>query len=377
MVIVLLKSNSDVAENGLIVTVNNEANALGRIINFADESDQEEPDNEIQSEHDTESEQEWDSSDEEPGRNETNTWYGKDQTEWSKILSQRGRTPAHNIISVLPGLRGPACQNQSSSPLESWQLLLPDSVLEEIVNFANKKVATARGKYKRFKRSCSSRTLLTPTFVKDTDLLEIKAFLDLLYLQGFYKSRHEDMRSLWATKGKGRPIFRATMSLARFSFLLSCLRFDDLDTRIERSKTNKLAAIFEIFQKCVENCKACCCLGAYVTVDELLIPFRGRYSFKMYMPNKPAKYGIRVQILADAKTHYMCMSDIYAGAEVSNKNKENFKLANPTRVVLRLAAPIFGTNRNITADNWYSSVELVEELPKHNITYVGTLKKKK
>ncbi|KAF2890383.1 hypothetical protein ILUMI_15790 [Ignelater luminosus] len=185
------------------------------------------------------------------------------------------------------------------------------------------------------------------------------------------------MRSLWATKGRGRPISRATMSLARFSFLLACLRFDDLDTRIERSKTNKLAAISEIFQKFVENCNACCCSGTYVTVDEMLITFRGRCSFKMYMPNKPAKHGIKVQILANAKTHCMCMAEIYAGAEVGNKNKENFKLANPTRVVLRLAAPIIGTNRNITADNWYSSVKLVEELRKHNITYVGTLKKNK
>ncbi|KAF2889621.1 hypothetical protein ILUMI_16552 [Ignelater luminosus] len=219
-------------------------------------------------------------------------------------------------------------------------------------------------------------TLLIPTFVKNTDLLEIKAFLGLLYLQGIYKFEHEDMRSLWATKGRGRPIFRATMSLARFSFLLACLRFHDLDTRIERSKTNKLVAISKIFQKFVENCKACYCPGAYVTVNEMLISFRGRCSFKMYMPNKPAKYGIKVQILADAKTHYMCMAETYAGAEVGSKNKENFKLANPTGVMLRLAAPIIGTNRNITADNWYSSVELVEELRKHNITYIGTLKEK-
>ncbi|KAF2903079.1 hypothetical protein ILUMI_03113 [Ignelater luminosus] len=220
-------------------------------------------------------------------------------------------------------------------------LLLPDSAVEEIVDFTNKKIATARGKYKRFKRSRSSRTLLTHTSVKDTDLLEIKPFLGLLYLQGIYKSGHEDMRSLWATKGRGRPIFRVTMSLARFSFLPACFRFNNLDNGTER-------AISEIFQKFVENCKACYCPGTYVTVDEMLIPFRGRCSFK---------------------------AKIYAGAEVGNKNKEDLKLANPTQVVLRFAAPIFGTNRNITVDNWYSSVELVEELRKYNITHAGTLKK--
>ncbi|KAF2905282.1 hypothetical protein ILUMI_00902 [Ignelater luminosus] len=170
---------------------------------------------------------------------------------------------------------------------------------------------------------------------------------------GIYKSKHEDMRSLWATKGRGRRIFLATMNLARFSFLLGCLQFNDPDTRIERAKTNKLAAISEIFQKFVENCKACYCSGAYVTVDEMLIPFRGY-----------------------AKTHYMCMAEIYAGSEVGNKYKETFKLTNPTGVVLRLAAPIFGTNRNVSTDKQYSSMELVEELRKHNITYVETLGEK-
>ncbi|KAF2902785.1 hypothetical protein ILUMI_03401 [Ignelater luminosus] len=126
------------------------------------------------------------------GRKETNSWYGKDQTKWSKIPSQRSRTLAHSIIFVLLGFQRPAGQNQLSSPLELWQLLLPHSVLEEIVDFTNQKVETARGKNKRFKRSRSFRTLLTPTFVKDIALLEIKAFLGCLYLQGIYKFGHED-----------------------------------------------------------------------------------------------------------------------------------------------------------------------------------------
>ncbi|KAF2902786.1 hypothetical protein ILUMI_03402 [Ignelater luminosus] len=199
--------NSDVAKSGPIVTVNNKTNVLGRIINFADESDQEKIDNKILR----------------PRRKETNSWYGKYQTKWSKIPSQHSRTLAHSIIFVLLRFQRPARQNQLSSPLELWQLLLPDSVLEEIVDFTNKKVETARRENKRFKRSRSFRTLLTPTFVKDIVLLEIKAFVGCLYLQGIYKFGHKDTWSLWAINGRGRLVFRNTMSLAKFSFLLACL----------------------------------------------------------------------------------------------------------------------------------------------------------
>ncbi|KAF2903123.1 hypothetical protein ILUMI_03064 [Ignelater luminosus] len=208
--------------------------------------------------------------------------------------------------------------------LELWQLLLSDYVLEEIADFTNKKVATVRGKHKRFKRSRSSRTLLTPIFVKGTDLLEIKAFLGLSYLQGIYKSGHKDLRSLWVTKRRERPIFRATMNLTRLLFLLARLRFDDLDTRIEKAKTKKLAVIPKLFQ-----------------IDEMLIPFRRRCFFKMYMPNKPAKFWQMQKPIIYARLKFTPVK----------KNNENLKLANPTRVILRLVAPIIGTNRNITADN--------------------------
>lgn len=36
---------------------------------------------------------------------------------------------------------------------------------------------------------------------------------------------------------------------------------------------------------------------------------------------------------------------------------------------------IMKTNRNITGDNWFSSVELVDKLKEHGLTYVGTMRK--
>ncbi|KAK2723884.1 hypothetical protein QYM36_002293 [Artemia franciscana] len=48
-----------------------------------------------------------------------------------------------------------------------------------------------------------------------------------------------------------------------------------------------------------------------------------------------------------------------------------------TNYVPILSGAISGSSRNITPDNWYSSVQLVDELRKHKLTYVGTVKKNK
>lgn len=75
--------------------------------------------------------------------------------------------------------------------------------------------------------------------------------------------------------------------------------------------------------------------------------------------------------------------DIYIYIYYSGKDSDGFSLTNeekkllkPTQSVLRLTRPIANSNRNITADNWFSSMEVVEELRKRRLTYVGMLKKK-
>jgi hypothetical protein len=42
-----------------------------------------------------------------------------------------------------------------------------------------------------------------------------------------------------------------------------------------------------------------------VTVDEGMCPFRGRVSFRVYMPYKPNEYGIQLFILAESWTGYI------------------------------------------------------------------------
>ncbi|KAE9542998.1 hypothetical protein AGLY_002909 [Aphis glycines] len=157
------------------------------------------------------------------------------------------------------------------------------------------------------------------------------------------------------------------MSLKRFRFLLRCLRFDDMGDRIQRREIDKLAPIRELFELFVENCKKCFSPSEYVTIDEQLVKFRGRCPFRVYLPNKPAKYGIKIFALVDAKMMYMWNMEVYCAKQpVGSYNISN----SPSDVVMRLMNPILGSGRNLTTDIWYTSIPLAENLLKNKITLV-------
>ena len=70
-------------------------------------------------------------------------------------------------------------------------------------------------------------------FVRTTVPSEITAFIELFIYRGLYKLNTISITKLFSTK-YGPPIFSATMSRSRFTFLLANLPFDDQTTRDER-----------------------------------------------------------------------------------------------------------------------------------------------
>lgn len=325
-----------------------------------------------ESEHNTESDQSEEENSNDEEINIGNYFYGKGNAyKWSSQPPVRNvRTPAHNLVRKFPGVIGKARSLGAESNIEEfWSCIFSESMLNELLLRTNDKIRSVQENYvERLKYR-----------VQETDVVELKACLGLLYLSGAFKSGHEDVKSMFATNGTGRDIFRSTMSLERFLFLIACFRFDNSQDRTERQKQDPLAAISFMFNELVKNSQLCFTPGTDVCIDEMLVGFRGRCRFKMYLPSKPVKYGLKIMILADVKTHYFYNGYVYSGKDSDGANlDENFKkFDKPTQAVLRLAEPLFTSNRNITGDNWFSSVPLVEKLLEYGLTYVGTLKKNK
>lgn len=104
-------------------------------------------------------------------------------------------------------------------------------------------------------------------------------------------------------------------------------------------------------------------------IDEMLNNFRGKCRFRMYMLSKPRKCGLKVMILMDARSSYFYNGYVYCGKDSDGISLSNEKktLLKPTQLVLRLCTPIVKCNRNITAYNWFSPIEIKNELKKREI----------
>ena len=236
-------------------------------LNESSESDSDDIDSNfvaLESDHDSASEQESNEA------NRSRFYFGKKRFKWSKTSSNTSgvRTPRHNIVVAEP-----------KDPLHIWRKFFDDSIYQEILTWTNVKLH----KY-RF----------------------------LLY-SAVFKSNHEDCDLLFTTDGTGREIFRCIFSKNRFMYLLNCLRFDNPDTRSERQREDKTAAISFVFNAFVNNCRKNYKMGINATIDEMLIGFRGRSHLIIYMPQKPAKYGLKVQAICDSKTFYFYDGYIYSG----------------------------------------------------------------
>ena len=85
-----------------------------------------------------------------------------------------------------------------------------------------------------------------------------------------------------------------------------------------------------------------------VSVDEAMIPFKGRLSFKQYMKDKPVKHGIKVFVLADGKYGYIKKLQIYTGR---NSTLSQNELGLSTKVVLDLIDGLENRHHKLYVDN--------------------------
>lgn len=140
----------------------------------------------------------------------------------------------------------------------------------------------------------------TKATFKSTTCEEIRAVIGILSLTAAVKDNHLTTNELFDCSYSGNR-YIAAMSRDRFDFLIRCLRMDDKSLRQElRSDTFvPIRKKWEIF---INHCRSNYIPGPYVTIDEQLLGFRGRCPFRMYIPNKPNKYGIKIVMTCDSAT---------------------------------------------------------------------------
>ena len=110
--------------------------------------------------------------------------------------------------------------------------------------------------------------------------------------------------------------------------------------------------------------------GHEIAVDEAMISFEGRVSFKQYVKGKPTPWGNKAYTLADSQTGYISYLRLYFGKDTDIL--QNW-LLHSTRVVCTLSQPLSGKNHTLYCDRFYTSPELAVELEKQGTVLTGTI----
>lgn len=104
-------------------------------------------------------------------------------------------------------------------------------------------------------------------------------------------------------------------------------------------------------------------------IDEAMVPFKGRSSLKQYIPLKPVRRGFKIWMRADSTNGYICDFSVYTGKEESAEKGLGEK------VVKKLSQPLAGGNYHIFFDNFFSTVNLFDDLLEEGIYACGTFRR--
>lgn len=283
------------------------------------------------------------------------TFISVNGTVWKKNAPSTSRTRAHNIVKCTPGV---SREVKTSCPKDAWDCIITHSIIEEIIHCTNlegRRLATEEGKQ-----------------WKNVSVEEMNAFFGILLQAGVEKSWDVPIRELFLDE-RSNPLYKATMSVNRFEDIRKALRFDDKRTRSVRLQTDKLAPISYVWNLFLDNCRKVIIPSEFVTIDEQLVPFRGKCSFIQYMPKKPSKYGIKIFWLCDAKSSYAVDGCVYTGRKPNEPVQRNLG----ANIVKELTQTVKNSSRNVTMDNYFTSVSLAEDMLQQGITIVGTIRQNK
>ena len=202
-------------------------------------------------------------------------------------------------------------------------------------------------------------------------LEELQAFIGINIAMGLLKL--PQVKDYWCTNDIiSTPWFASIMPRDRFFKIMRYLHLADssLQKKIGqpgydalykiRPLIDHLSAVFPTYYQ----------PNREISIDEMMIGTRCRVSFLQYLPKKPCKFGVKVWVLAEAKTGYVIGFQIYTGKTSS----ENTSKGLGYRVVMDLMEPYQGKGHRLFIDNFYTSPALVYDLLQKGTFSAGTIR---
>lgn len=251
----------------------------------------------------------------------------------------------------------------NTSPIEIFNRFFPLSTIEQLVERTNKYGAALCNMNRPHTRHSRKRTF------NPTSIGEMKRFLGLCILQSHVETPNIRKLFTFSDPLYYHPIFNHCMSGRRFEQLLRCLCVYEGNAKGINKVLDFANHMITIFQSLYKPHKQ-------LSLDESMLLFRGRLSFRQYIKSKKAKYGVKFYILTSSDG-YILNFKIYQGktetsididTETSSKSKTE-------KLVLNLMQPYLYLGHELYMDNYYNSVALSDKLLSCMTHTTGTLRK--
>ena len=180
-----------------------------------------------------------------------------------------------------------------------------------------------------------------------------------------------EIRDYWSTNEYLHYVPIADrISRDRFEQITHYLHFTDNDSLPSRGEEgySRLQKVDPVISHLKDRFKSVYYPHCEVSIDEAMIPFKGRSSMKQYLPLKPVKRGFKVWAMSDATNGYMCDFSVYTGAT------DGREVALGEKVVLSLSDSIMGRHHKLFFDNYFTSVNLLSTLLNKGTYACGTIR---
>ena len=204
-----------------------------------------------------------------------------------------------------------------------------------------------------------------------TSASEISVYLAIIIIQGIVKK--PNLEWYWTKRQSvGTPFFANVMSYARFTLLKKFFHFEEMECT-EDCPNRKLQKIWPIYCHLNRRFAEMLTPQRDISIDESLLLYKGRLSWRQYIPSKRARFGIKSYLLCESNSGYIWKSIIYTGKDTILLDEYN-NLPVSSQIVMTLIKDLLGKGYCLTTDNFYTSPQLADLLVTHKTDTYGTLR---
>jgi ribosomal protein L21E len=107
----------------------------------------------------------------------------------------------------------------------------------------------------------------------------------------------------------------------------------------------------------------------HLAIDEVIVLFKVKDSFKQYIPKKHKRFGIKIYKLSDRTGHTYDM-EVYLGKD---RKRVITDMTVTHATVKQLTRRVQGRGHKLYMDNYFSSPDLYNDLTKQKINCCGTV----